>query len=191
MTVRSDLLETGQLLDVDAVGAVDATGDRLAQRFGLLVDLLEHEVLVAALLGGLGRPVDGRDRAFQRRAGDIGDRHAPRPDVGDVAVLEEDDLVGVGEDRRHVRGEEALPVAETDDERHVLAGADQPVALADVHDDDRVGAFELAQGVTDGVGEVALVGLLDEMGDRLGVGLGGRACGRAPRARRAARGSSR
>ena len=35
---------------------------RLAQRFGLLVDLLEHEVLVAALLGGLGRPVDGRDR---------------------------------------------------------------------------------------------------------------------------------
>ena len=130
-------------------------------------------MLVAALLGGLGRPVDGRDRAFERRAGDIGDRHAPRPDVGDVAVLEEDDLVGVGEDRRHVRGEEALPVAQTDDERHVLAGADQPVALADVHDHDRVGALELPQGVADGVGEVALVGLLDEVGDRLGVGLGG------------------
>ena len=39
--------------------------------------------------------------------------------------------------------------------------------------DDRVGAFELAQGVPDGVGEVALVGLLDEVGDRLGVGLRG------------------
>ena len=42
-----------------------------------------------------------------------------------------------------------------------------------MHDDDRVGAFELAQRVAHGVGEVALVGLLDEVGDRLGVGLGG------------------
>ena len=71
------------------------------------------------------------------------------------------------------RGEEALAVAEADDERHVLAGADQPVALADVHHHDRVRALELAQGVADGVGEVALVGLLDEVGERLGVGLRG------------------
>ena len=167
------LLEAGELVDVDPVEPVDASGDRLAERFGLLVDLLEHEMLVAALLGRLGRPVDGRHRALERLAGDVGDGHAPRPDVGDVAVLEEDDLVGVGEDRGHVRGEEALAVAEADDERHVLAGADQAIALADVHDDDRVGAFELAQRVPHGVGEVALVGLLDEVGDRLGVGLGG------------------
>ena len=40
-----------------------------------------------------------------------------------------------------------------------------------VHDDERVGALELAEGRPDGVGEVALVGLLDEVGDRLGVGL--------------------
>ena len=41
-----------------------------------------------------------------------------------------------------------------------------------VHDDERVGAVELAERRPDGVGEVALVGLLDEVGDRLGVGLG-------------------
>ena len=166
-------LEPDQLVDGDPVVAVDPAGDRLAQRFGLLVDLLEHEMLVAALLGGLGRPVDGRDRALDRRAGDVGDGDAPRPDVGHVAVLEEDDLVGVGEDGRDIRGEEALAVAEADDERHVLPGADQPIALADVHDHDGVGALEPGQRVADGVGQVAPVGLLDEVGDRLGVGLGG------------------
>ena len=39
--------------------------------------------------------------------------------------------------------------------------------------DERVRALELAEGVPDRLGDVALVGLLDEMGDRLGVGLGG------------------
>ena len=148
-------------------------GDRLAQRLGLLVDLLEHEVVVAALLGGLGRPVDGGDRALPQGALDVGDRDAPRAQVGDVAILEEDDLVGVGEDRRHVRGEEALAVGQADHQRHVLAGPDQSVALAAVHDDDGVGTLELSQRVAERVGQVALVGLLDEMGDRLGVGLRG------------------
>ncbi len=60
------LREALELLEPDVVLARHPTGDRLAQRLGLLVDLLEHEVLVAALLGGLGRPVDRRDRALLR-----------------------------------------------------------------------------------------------------------------------------
>ena len=106
---------------------------------------------------------------------DVGDGDAPRPEVRDVAVLEEHDLVGVGQDRRDVRGQEALAVAEADHQRHVLAGADQPVALADVHHRDRVGALELPERMPDGVGQVALVGLLDQVGDGLGVGLRGQA----------------
>ena len=56
------VLEPLELLEPDVVRAGHPTGDGLAQRLGLLVDLLEHEVVVAALLGGLGRPVDGGDR---------------------------------------------------------------------------------------------------------------------------------
>ena len=171
--VLEALGQPGDLVDHDPVVPVDPPGDALAQRLGLLVDLLEHEVLVAALLGGLGRPVDGRHGALARGAVHVGDGHAPRPQVGHVAILEEDDPVGVGEDRRDVGGEKGLAVAETDDERHVLAGADQPVALADVHDREGVRTLELAEGVTDGIGEVALVRLLDEVGDRLRVGLRG------------------
>ena len=78
----------------------------------------------------------------------------------------------VGEDRRHVAGEERLAVADAHDEGHVHPRADQAVVLALVHDCEGVGAFDLAQGRPGGLGDVAVVGLLDEVGDRLGVGVG-------------------
>ena len=43
---------------------------------GLLVDLLEHEVVEAALLGGLRRPVHARHEPLARRPVDAGDRDA-------------------------------------------------------------------------------------------------------------------
>ncbi len=79
----------------------------------------------------------------------------------------------VGEDRGHVRGEERLAVAEPDHEGHVHPGADEPVRLATVHDRDGVGAVGAGQGVADRRGEVAVIGLLDEVGEGLRVGLGG------------------
>ena len=173
MTVLEHLLEADEFVHVDPVGAGDPARDRLGERFGLLVDLLEHEVRVAALLGGLGRPVDGRDVAGEDGPGDVGDGHAPGTDVGDIALLEEDDLVRVGQDRGDVRGQEALPVTEPDDQGHILAGTDEPVALAPVHDHDCVGTLDLLERRADRVGEIAGVGLLDEMGDRFGVGLRG------------------
>ena len=113
--------------------------------------------------------VTGRSR---RLPVEVGDLHAGRPHVRDVAVLEEDDPVGVGEDRGDVARDEALLAVEPHDQRHVLAGADEPADLALVHHDERVGALDPAERRADGVGEVALVGLLDEVRDRLGVRLG-------------------
>ncbi len=97
---------------------------------------------------------------------------ARRMEVDHVALLEEDHPVGVGEDRRHVTGQERLAVADAHDEGHVHPGADQAVVLALVHDRQGVGALDLAQGGPGGLGDVAVVGLLDEVGDRLGVGVG-------------------
>ena len=58
------VVELGQ---IHAVGADRAVGDRLGDGVGLLVDLLEHEGLVAALLGGVGVPVDLVRLALERR----------------------------------------------------------------------------------------------------------------------------
>ena len=59
------VVELGQ---IHAVRADRAVGDRLGDGVGLLVDLLEHERLVAALLGGVGVPVDLVGLALERHA---------------------------------------------------------------------------------------------------------------------------
>ena len=150
----------------------DPPGQRLAQGDGLLVDLLEHEVLVAALLGGLGRPVDDRHRALHRASVEVRDLDAGRPHVRHVALLEEDDAVGVGKDRGDVARDEALLAVQADHERHVLARPDEAADLAPVHHHQRVRALGAPKGGADRIGEVAPVGLLHEMGDGLRVRLG-------------------
>ena len=82
------------------VVVVHSAGDRGADGLRLLVHLLEHEMLVAALLGGLDRPVDLGHEALARRAVDAGDDHSSGGDVGDVAFLEEDHAAGVGKHAR-------------------------------------------------------------------------------------------
>ena len=167
------LVEPFELLQPDVVGACHPPGDRLPERRWLFVDLLEHEMFVAALLGGLRRPVDRGDLTLERLAVHIRDRDAVRADIGNVPLVQEDDAVRVRQDRGDVTRQERLAVGDTDDERHVLPGADQPVRLAAMHDDERIGTLELAESGPCGIPEVALVALLDEMRDRLGVRLGG------------------
>ena len=151
---------------------MDAPRDSGPDGFGLLVGiLLEHVVVVAALLGGLEVPVDIVDRAFQLAADEVGDGDVTGMDVRDVAILEEDDAAGVRQHRRHVRSQEHLVLPEPDDRGHVHPGTDHAVGLALVDDRQRIGTVGPPQGRADGLGEVAVVGLLHEMGDGLGIGL--------------------
>ena len=65
--VEQQRLVEGRLVgEVHALLADGAVGDRLGHRVGLLVDLLEHEALEAALLGGLLVPVDLLHRAVEQ-----------------------------------------------------------------------------------------------------------------------------
>ena len=166
---------------------VEAPRDGGQDGLGLLVHLLEHEVLVAALLGGLDVPVDLVDGALERPPAHVGDLDLAGPEVGDIALLEEDDPAGVGQHGGHVGGQEGLPVAEADDERHVHACPHDAVRLAPVDDRQRIGAAGAREGRPHGGREVAGIGLLDEVGDGLGVGLRFEGDDRPPRARRAAR----
>ena len=70
------LVERALLVEVDAIPARHAIGDRLGDGVGLFVDLLEHERLIAALLGGLVVPVDLLDRRAAPVAGEREDRDA-------------------------------------------------------------------------------------------------------------------
>ena len=104
------------------------------------------------------------------------ERRDARPfgrDVGDVALVEDDHVLGVLEDGRHVAGEEALALAEPDDERDVHPRADDAIGMVGVHDADGIRAAHLVERQPHRVNEVARVLRLDEVHQHLGIGLRG------------------
>jgi hypothetical protein len=115
---------------------------------------LEHEGLVAALLGGLLAPVDLVDGALDRLAGGAEELDAVAADDDDLVVLDQLHVAGVREEGGDRGGEELLAVAAADDQRALLARADQQLGLVGGDGDERVVAAELTERLQDGVGEV-------------------------------------
>ena len=86
------------------------------------MDLLEHEVLVAAELDGLGVPVDLEGLALDGLPLGGEDAHRGIGDLHDLPVLHDEELVGLPEQRLHGAGEEVLSLPKADDERALVAG---------------------------------------------------------------------
>ena len=167
------VLEAGQFLDRDPVVSVHPAGDGLAERFGLLVDLLEHEVLVAALLGGLGRPVDGRDRSFERAAPSTsvmvtphGRRSATSPSSRNTIWSVWARIAATSEARK--LSPSARPTTSGTLWRAPTRRSPSPRCIATIAYAPSVWrrAWRSASARS------PVVGLLDQVGDRFGVGLG-------------------
>ncbi len=84
-----------------------------------------------------------------------------------------DDGAGLAEEGGDRGGEEVLAVAEPDDERRLVPDADEQVGLVVVDGDDREVALELRVDAAQRLREIAVVLLLEQVDDHLGVGLGG------------------
>ncbi len=79
----------------------------------------------------------------------------------------------LGQEGRHGRGDELLALAPTDHQRALLAGADERVGLLDAHRHEGEVALELGERLAHGQREIAFVVGGHQVGDHLGVGLGG------------------
>ena len=173
----------------------EPVGDRLRDRVGLLVDLLQHEGRVAGLLGGLLVPRDLLDLAGDLLAGRAAELGGAAAHGDDLVVVDELHAARLAQERGDRGGDEVLALADADHERAVLAGADDRVGVVGRHGDERVVAAQLEVGEPRRLGEVSgakhLEVLLDQVRDGLCVGLGGEVVALALELRRAARRSSR
>ena len=107
----------------------DAPEDGVAHGRRLLEDLLEHEVLVARLLGGNRIPRDSRRRLRNRRAGEVRELRALACHHGHFLIAQEHDVAGIGEDRWNIRRHEVFVVAQTDHDRWAVADRDDLVRV--------------------------------------------------------------
>ena len=107
----------------------------VGQRIGLLGDLLDHEVVVSALLGGGEVPVDMEGLAAARLTVEIGDRVRVRGDDDDLVLAELHGVAGVLDERGHVGADEHLTVANADHQRCRPARGDDGVGVVGMGED--------------------------------------------------------
>ena len=88
------------------------------------MDLFEHVVPVAFLFGHDGVPHDLFRRPVDLLILFIEDADAFLIGNRVLAIFEINDVAGVGEERRDVRGDDVFVVAESDDERRTMLGGD-------------------------------------------------------------------
>ncbi len=140
----------------------------------LLEDLLAHEPVVAALLGGREVPVDVVARALGRRAVEADHLDTLTGDRDDLVLAELEGLAGVLDERRDVGADEVLAVADADHERGVTSCRHHARGVLGVDGDQRERAFEPGADLAHRVGQRAAVveRSLQQVGRDLGVGLG-------------------
>jgi len=157
-----------------AIRLQDPAGNGIADGTGLLVDLLEHEVLVPPLFRHQWGPVDMLPRLLDLVAADFAKLRFPvtGTEHDQLAVFHEDHVSGVGENRRYIGGDKELFLANPHHHRRALLGGNHDPRLSLAEDADRIGAPDLGQGVAYRRLETAAGRqfLLDEMGYDLGVG---------------------
>src|SRR5258708_34225678 len=100
-----------ELAERDGTVVCEPAAHRVGDGFGGLVDLFEHEVRKAALLGLAHVPVDLDELGLHSDAIEARDFRAERRDGCDLTLAGPEVALGVRDDRRDVRGDPGLALA--------------------------------------------------------------------------------
>lgn len=176
------LIAQALLVEHDAV-LVEVPQQRVGDGRGLLGDLLEHEVVVATLFGGVQVPVDmelaevaaGLQMVVAR---EVGDPVAVGGEDHGLILSEFDGVAGVLDERRDVGADEHLAVADPEHQRRRTARRDDRPRIVGAGEHQREVAFEPLQHREHRGGEIArsvALGVLagHQVHGDLGVGVAG------------------
>ena len=150
----------------------DALAHRIAHRLRLLVNLLEHEVLIAALFRCLGVPCHFEHLLRHRCAKMVCHLDRILADNGYFPIRQNIGAARFGYNGRNIRSDEVLALTESDDERVVLLRADEQIGMSAAHKYKRIRAFDALEHRTHCSDEVPRIDLLEEMHDDLCIRLG-------------------
>ena len=163
-----------QLRQVDFT-VLQARRDRVAHGRRLFIDLLHHEMLIAALFGSLGIPFDGCGLAGDGLLVDVEEFDGVRGQACDLEIVNVVDRAGVLEQCRHIGGDDGTVLTLANDERAVLAHGIDDTGLIGKKHAQRIGAAYMQHHAGDGIQRVACrfagVVVVQQLCHDLGVGL--------------------
>ena len=157
---------------------LQARRKRIAHGGGLLVDLLHHKMLVAALFGSLGIPFHGGHLAGDGFFVDVEKFDLARAEAGNLQIVNVVDIAGVLEQCGYIGGDDGAVLAATDDQRAVLAHGVNDAGLVGKQDAQGVRAAHAHHRAGDSIqrvpGGIPGVVVVEQLRHDLGVGLGGK-----------------
>ena len=146
------------------------------------MDLLHHEMLVAALFRGLGIPFDGGGLPLHRLPVHVEELDGIRRHAGNFQIVDIVNGAGVLEQRRHIRCDDGAVPGSAHNEGAVLAHRVEGAGLVGKQHAQRVGTAHMQHHAGDGVQRIprrdAGVVVVQQLGHHLGVRLGDE--GKAP-----------
>ena len=148
--------------------------DRIAQGLGLVVNFLEHEVRIAALLRSGHLPLDVLGRLAHGRAVCVIELRGVLREHDHIAVVEIHDAARIRQDGRDIRGNEVLSLAEAEDQRTVLLDGDHGIRPVGAEDAERIAALDPAERQADGLHQIVFLFIIvfQQIGNDLRVRLG-------------------
>ena len=155
--------------------AVTDTGiDRIAQGLRLVVNFLEHEVRIAALLRSGHLPLDVLRGLAHGRTVCVIELRGVLREHDHIAVVEIHDAARIRQDGRDIRGDEVLALAEAEDQWTVLLDGDHGIRPVGAEDAERIAALDPAERQADGLHQIVFLFIIvfQQIGDDLRVRLG-------------------
>ena len=147
----------------------------IADSGGLFVDLLEHEMLIAALFGGLGVPGDLGGLVLDHIAVQVIENDLARGEARHLEIADVIDRAGMLQNGRDIGGQIALAVGDAENHGAVLPGGEDLAGVVAEHQGEGIGAADTDHGARNrvhGAELVFLVIVVDQLDDHLGIGLG-------------------
>ena len=133
---------------------------RLTNGLGLLKNLLEHEVVIAALFRGVHIPVNMVMLLLHRPHQTVVHTDAAGTQNSHFPVVHVGNITGMTDQRRHIGGNEAAVFTVTQQQRCILAGGNHAVGVVSAYDTQCVSALHRVEHPRHGFKKVLTVGIV-------------------------------
>ena len=158
-----------QIFKCDEPVLADVHIHRIANRFRLLVNFLEHEMRIAALFRRFRRPRHLLHLLGNGKTVRAQDLHPIRLYDRDFPIGQDINPPRARDNRRDIRRDEIFTLAQPDDERIVLLRADNRVRMLAIQEKKRVRPRDIRQKFPHRFQEIARIQLFHQMRNHLGI----------------------
>ena len=135
----------------------------------LLVNLLQHEMLIAALFSCLSIPVNLKYLLGNWLAQAIGNPYGILLYNSNLSIIYDIGATGTGNNSRNIGSDEILIITQTNNHRVVLLGANQLIRVILAHEYDGIGTLNALNNLTNGCLEIAVINFFQKMGQNLSI----------------------